>query len=172
MVGITAVAIKYFRHYKMYQYAFMPTFILNIETLETSNFVEVAPLVRALKGALTQDEKDVEDEQVKKRDEEEMARIAEEERITMEEERQREINAAYLAAIPADITQKVNDALTKRLEILKKDLDEQIHAIEDKVIQKMTTTNAGRPSQISQPPPGSQPQHKAKASKGLSTKKP
>lgn len=47
----------------------MPTFILNIETLETSNFVEVAPLVRALKGALTQDEKDVEDEQVKKRDE-------------------------------------------------------------------------------------------------------
>lgn len=53
----------------MYQYAFMPKFILNIETLETSNFVEVAPLVRALKGALTQDEKDVEDEQVKKRDE-------------------------------------------------------------------------------------------------------
>lgn len=53
----------------MYQYAFMPTFILNIETLETSNFVEVAPLVRALKGALTQDEKDEEDEQVKKRDE-------------------------------------------------------------------------------------------------------
>lgn len=51
---------RYFRHYKMYQYACMPTFILNIETLEVGNFVDFAPEVPPLRDFLDQEGYDAE----------------------------------------------------------------------------------------------------------------
>jgi len=59
-------ANRYFRHYKMYQYAFMPTFILNIETLETANFVELPPYVYPLRTYMPQEEYDEELELIRK----------------------------------------------------------------------------------------------------------
>lgn len=50
----------------MYQYAFMPTFILNIETLETENFVELPPYVWPLKTFMPQEEYDEEWEIIRK----------------------------------------------------------------------------------------------------------
>ena len=44
----------------MYQYACMPTFILNIETLEVGNFVEFAPEVPPLRDFLDQEGYDAE----------------------------------------------------------------------------------------------------------------
>lgn len=44
----------------MYQYAFMPTFILNIETLDSENFVELPPYVWPLKTFMPQEEYDEE----------------------------------------------------------------------------------------------------------------
>jgi hypothetical protein len=62
-------ANRYFRHFKMYQYAFMPTFILNIETLETGNFVELPPYIFQLKAFAPQDEYDEEQERIRKEQE-------------------------------------------------------------------------------------------------------
>lgn len=53
----------------MYQYAFMPTFILNIETLETGNFVELPPYIFQLKAFAPQDEYDEEQERIRKEQE-------------------------------------------------------------------------------------------------------
>lgn len=50
----------------MYQYAFMPTFILNIETLETGNFVELPPYIYQLTAFADQDEYDEEQERIRK----------------------------------------------------------------------------------------------------------
>lgn len=50
----------------MYQYACMPTFILNLETLEVGNFVHFPPAVPPLVKFLPQDEFDAEMERIQK----------------------------------------------------------------------------------------------------------
>lgn len=50
----------------MYQYAYMPTYILNVETLETANFVELPPYIYPLKTYMPQEEFDEEMELIRK----------------------------------------------------------------------------------------------------------
>jgi hypothetical protein len=60
---------RYFRHYKMYQYACMPTFVLNIATLELSNFVQTSPIVPPLQEFMNQEEYDIEQALIQKQKE-------------------------------------------------------------------------------------------------------
>jgi len=60
---------RYFRHYKMYQYACMPTFVLNIATLELSNFVQTSPIVPPLQEFMNQEEYDIEQTLIQKQKE-------------------------------------------------------------------------------------------------------
>lgn len=60
----------------MYQYACMPTFILNLETLEVGNFVDFPPAVPPLVKFLTQDEFDAEMARIQKEREVRLSQIA------------------------------------------------------------------------------------------------
>ncbi|CAK9233636.1 unnamed protein product [Sphagnum troendelagicum] len=138
----------YFRHYKMYQYACMPTFVLNIATLELSNFVQTSPIVPPLQEFMNQEEYDIEQALIQKQKEEEEAKQLEEKRLAAEAARQHEIELAYLAAVPDEITVKVLAALQKHLGQMRIELEDQIHLTEEKVIQKLSTWDESHPSKM------------------------
>eukprot|EP00798_Chlamydomonas_sp_ICE-L_P004543 gene4543-14721_t len=120
----------YYRHYKLYIYAFTKRVLMNSHPLDD---VELPSLpLQPLNDAMTEEEHaEVVEEETKKREEEDAesaAQRAEEE----EAARKLRLREEYEASIPEEVKEKVAAALERELGMLKKEMEEKF--------DKQTTT--------------------------------
>ncbi|KAI5078703.1 hypothetical protein GOP47_0006374 [Adiantum capillus-veneris] len=124
----------YYRHYKLYQYSFCPTLILNLETYKDD--VEVAPAIPSLAEAISQQQWDVEQEALQKQEEDEQLKRLAEQALAEEAARQASIEAEYRNAMPEEVAQKTKLLVEFYLQQMKTELvtmlQEQDKKMEDK----------------------------------------
>ncbi|XP_024518580.1 uncharacterized protein LOC112341877 isoform X1 [Selaginella moellendorffii] len=120
------------------------------------NLVELAPELKSLDLAITQEEYDVQQEALRKQQEEEQAKRLEDKRLAEEAERQARIEAQYRgrgyllglgspmlswfsplpASIPDEITRKVNQVVSRYMDEMRAEFDAKLE-------QKLAELGAG-----------------------------
>eukprot|EP00898_Chlorokybus_atmophyticus_P001060 jgi/Chlat1/1955/Chrsp157S02265 len=131
----------YYRHYRLYQHAFASNMSLSLST--RADVPSPPPVPPAL--AMAVDEEEWERRRVERSHvEAERAREEEERRLKAEEEaKEAEIRAAYEAAIPDEITQKVESAVVSRLEQLQEEMRREFEAQQRDLMAKLEALEGG-----------------------------
>eukprot|EP00243_Klebsormidium_subtile_P001624 TRINITY_DN12934_c0_g1_i1.p1 TRINITY_DN12934_c0_g1~~TRINITY_DN12934_c0_g1_i1.p1 ORF type:complete len:259 (+),score=53.45 TRINITY_DN12934_c0_g1_i1:105-881(+) len=128
----------YFKHYKLYQYAFTQRCTLTVAcTSLLDDGLEEAPLLQPLAEALSQVEWDRKLESARKEAEDRENQQRAEKQAADERARQEEIEAAYRAAIPDEVTEKVRLALEQQLPELKLQLEKKMQEREQALLAKL-----------------------------------
>ncbi|GMH46079.1 hypothetical protein BSKO_14043 [Bryopsis sp. KO-2023] len=115
----------YYRHYKLYQYAFTDRVTMNVTSRHVKEVVETPPSLPPLAEAMTEEEHNEIVEQ-KRKEKEEEDRVAAEEREKEEEaQRQLKLKEEYERAIPDEIQTRVRIVVKKEMELLRTTMEKQ-----------------------------------------------
>lgn len=127
---------SYYRHYKLYQYAF--THLVKLDIEHCSPVVEIAPEITPLAEADTEQAWQAKQDEIA-RQAAEAQQKAEEERLAAEEaEREARLKAEYEAAIPEEVTAKVQEALAAQMAEMKESLETKFKEQEEGLLAKIT----------------------------------
>ena len=131
----------YFRHYKLYQYAF--TKLVRMDVKLASPVLETAPTPFELLGVAFPDSEWAEKQAEIKAKIEEERRKAEEEAAAKEEaEREARIKAEYDAAIPEEVSTRVSEALAQSMKEMKEQLEARFKEQEEALLAKIAELEA------------------------------
>ncbi|WIA37628.1 hypothetical protein OEZ86_014529 [Tetradesmus obliquus] len=133
----------YYRHYKLYQYAFTSRVTMSVSTYHPTSLVETAPLLLPpLAEALTEEQhKQQLDEQQRQLEEQQRAEEAAA-RAAAEAAREAALQEAYEASLPDDIKERVMLALEREVAYLKKKMEEQFQAQQAGLIARLAQLEA------------------------------
>ncbi|KXZ53860.1 hypothetical protein GPECTOR_6g778 [Gonium pectorale] len=133
---------SYYRHYKLYQYAYTNRVTLSATYTHPSDVVELPPELPPLAVALTQAQHEaILTEEERKREQEEAAAAAAAE-AAAEAERQARLREEYEAAIPEEIKDRVAMALEREVARLQKAMEEQFAAQQTELLAKIAALEA------------------------------
>ena len=131
----------YFRHYKLYQYAF--TKLVRMDVKLASPVLETAPTPFELLGVAFPDSEWAEKQAEIKAKIEEERRKAEVEAAAKEEaEREARIKAEYDAAIPEEVSTRVSEALAQSMKEMKEQLEARFKEQEEALLAKIAELEA------------------------------
>eukprot|EP00879_Flechtneria_rotunda_P014718 GHRR01015379.1.p1 GENE.GHRR01015379.1~~GHRR01015379.1.p1 ORF type:complete len:276 (+),score=103.63 GHRR01015379.1:522-1349(+) len=134
----------YFRHYKLYQYAFTNRVTMSISTYHPSSLVQLVPKLPPLAEALTEEQRQQQlDEQQRQLEEQQRAEAAAT-AAAAEEARARAVAEEYEASLPEDIKDKVSLALEREVAYLKKKMEEQFQHQQAELLAKLAQLEAGQ----------------------------
>eukprot|EP00195_Chlamydomonas_chlamydogama_P006526 CAMPEP_0202903122 /NCGR_PEP_ID=MMETSP1392-20130828/21865_1 /ASSEMBLY_ACC=CAM_ASM_000868 /TAXON_ID=225041 /ORGANISM="Chlamydomonas chlamydogama, Strain SAG 11-48b" /LENGTH=147 /DNA_ID=CAMNT_0049590113 /DNA_START=542 /DNA_END=985 /DNA_ORIENTATION=- len=136
----------YYRHYKLYQYAFTSRVVMNTSQTHPLDVVELPPELPKLNDAMTDEQWQAQLTEEQKKVEQEERAAAEAAAAAEDEERNRRLREEYEAAVPDEIKDRVAAAVERELALLKKNMEEQFQSqlvvLQDKVQQLETRVPA------------------------------
>ena len=137
----------YYRHYKLYQYAFCKRVTLDVATDEPGHIVEMFSVrfpdgVQPLTEALTEEEHNAKLEEERLAAEEAAKQAEEEAAAAAEAARLAAIEKEFAESIPAEVGEKVDTVLEKRLAVMKEELEAQFQAQEATLLEKIAALEA------------------------------
>eukprot|EP00878_Enallax_costatus_P038356 GHUV01043567.1.p1 GENE.GHUV01043567.1~~GHUV01043567.1.p1 ORF type:complete len:187 (+),score=81.30 GHUV01043567.1:1956-2516(+) len=132
----------YYRHYKLYQYAFTSRVTMSITSYHPSSLVELVPQLPPLADALTEEQHQQQLDEEQRQEEE--RRHAEEAAaaVAAEEARQRALEEEYEASLPDDVKDRVVHALEREVGYLKKKMAEQFQAQQKGLLTRLAELEA------------------------------
>lgn len=130
----------YYRHYKLYQYAFTNLVRMDIEPVKP--FLETPEAFASLGMAIPEEEWNAKQEELARAAEEAKAKEAEEKAAAEEAEREARLTAEYEAAIPEEVTSKVEEVLAKSLAQMKEELQTKFAEQEEALLAKIAALEA------------------------------
>ena len=131
----------YFRHYKLYQYAF--TKLVRMDVKLAAPVLETAPTPFELLGlAFTDAEWEEKQAEIKAKIEEEKRKAEEEAAAKEEAEREARIKAEYDAAIPEEVSTRVSEALEQSMKEMKEQLEARFKEQEEALLAKIAELEA------------------------------
>ena len=135
------VLSSYYRHYKLYQYAFTDLVRMDVEPAKS--------LLETCEGGFEALGLAVPEEEWKRKQEEAAAAAAEakaaeeaEKAAAEEAEREARLKAEYEAAIPEEVTSKVEEALAKSMAAMKEELATKFQEQEEGLLAKIAALEA------------------------------
>eukprot|EP00803_Ostreobium_quekettii_P005148 evm.model.scf_283.5 EVM.evm.TU.scf_283.5 scf_283:47447-48247(+) len=134
----------YYRHYKLYQYAFGDRVTLNFDTTHVGSRVEAPLPIPPLADSITEEEHEAIEAEKAERKREEDERMAAEEAERREEERQRRLREAYEAAIPEEVKERVEAAVGRELERVRGELAREFEAQEGRLTARLAELQGGQ----------------------------
>lgn len=141
MKNVTEYVLStYFRHYKLYQYAFTDLVRMDVEPM--APILEIPTAFPSL-GISYPKEEWAEKQAELAEKAAEKKRLEEEEAAAIEEaEREARLKAEYEAAIPEEVTTKVEAALAASMEAMREQLEERFAAQEEALLAKIAALEA------------------------------
>jgi hypothetical protein len=115
----------YYRHYKLYMYAFTDRVLMSVVQTHPLDIVEAAPTLPALHEAMTEEEHMQIISEEERKAAEEAAAVEAAAAAQAEEERLARLREEYVAAVPDEIHDQVAAAVGREMELLKKAMEEQ-----------------------------------------------
>jgi len=143
MKDMTEYALStYFRYYKLYQYAFTDLVRLDIRPAAPVLETPGANAFESLGVAYPKEEWAEKQKELAEKAAEAKARAEEEAAAIEEAEREALLKAEYEAAIPSEVTTKVQEALAASMEAMKEQLEEKFAAQEEALLAKIAALEA------------------------------
>ncbi|GAX77641.1 hypothetical protein CEUSTIGMA_g5084.t1 [Chlamydomonas eustigma] len=115
----------YFRHYKLYMYAFTDRVLMSVTQTHPVDIIEAAPTLPALNEAITEEEHMQIVSEEERKAAEEAAAVEAAAAAQAEEERLARLREEYVAAVPDEIHDQVAAAVAREMELLRKAMEEQ-----------------------------------------------
>ena len=143
MKDMTEYALStYFRYYKLYQYAFTDLIRMDIRPATPVLETPGANAFESLGVAYPQEEWAEKQKELAEKAAEAKARAEEEAAAIEEAEREALLKAEYEAAIPSEVTTKVQEALAASMEAMREQLEEKFAAQEEALLAKIAALEA------------------------------
>lgn len=128
---------SYYRHYKLYQYAFTNRVTLSFTSYHPSDLVEQPPVVPPLQEAITEEQHQQQVAEANAQREAQERAAAEAAAAAAEAAKAAEIEAQYEASVPEDIKERVQAAVQKELAYLKRAMEEQFQQQQGELLAKL-----------------------------------
>jgi len=130
----------YYRHYKIYQYAF--TTLVRMDVQHVEPLFETSVAFEPLGFAMTEEEYDAKQEEIARGAAEAKAKEEEEAAALEEEEREARLKAEYEAAMPEEVTTKVAEVLAASMAQMKEELEAKFAEQEQTLLAKIAALEA------------------------------
>tara|TARA_B100001142_G_scaffold291902_1_gene310384 strand:- start:4748 stop:5167 length:420 start_codon:yes stop_codon:yes gene_type:complete len=130
----------YYRHYKIYQYAF--TTLVRMDVQHVEPLFETSVAFEPLGFAMTEEEYDAKQEEIARLAAEAKAKEEEEAAALEEEEREARLKAEYEAAMPEEVTTKVAEVLAASMAQMKEELEAKFAEQEQTLLAKIAALEA------------------------------
>lgn len=135
------VLSTYYRHYKLYQYAYTNLVRMDIEP-PAKPILETPAAFASLGLAVPAEEWTEKQEELARAAAEAKAKEEQEKAVAEEEEREARLKAEYEAAIPEEVSSKVEEALARSLPQMKEALEMKFAEQEDGLLAKIAALEA------------------------------
>lgn len=143
MKDFTEYALStYFRHYKLYQYAFTDLVRMDVKPAAPVLETPGPDAFESLGIAYPREEWAEKQAELAQKAAEEKARAEEEAAAIEEAEREARLKAEFEAAIPEEVTTKVESSLAAAMEAMKEQLEERFAAQEEALLAKIAALEA------------------------------
>mmetsp|Transcript_44370 Transcript_44370/g.73953 ORF Transcript_44370/g.73953 Transcript_44370/m.73953 type:complete len:276 (+) Transcript_44370:252-1079(+) len=126
----------YYRHYKLYQYAFTERFTLDVK--ETSILVETPPTLVPLADALNSRKWAEHEEELARQAAEQHAQEQADAEAAAEAARLAALDEEYQNAIPDEISARVHKVLEEKMALLKEEMEAQFKQQEENLLEKIS----------------------------------
>ncbi|GBF96027.1 hypothetical protein Rsub_08842 [Raphidocelis subcapitata] len=134
----------YFRHYKLYQYAFTARVTLDVCTRHPAALLEAPPPLPALRTAATEDEHTTQLEAQRRQREAAEAAAAAAAAAAAEAERARALEAEYAASLPEDVQERVARAVERELAGIRGEMDREFRARHAGLLSRLAALEGAR----------------------------
>lgn len=153
---------SYYRHYKLYMYAFTDRVLMNVSQVHPLDSVEVPPSLPPLSDAISEEQHLERMHEEQSKIDAEAAEAAAAEAEAAEAARLAALREAYIAAVPDEVQERVAAAVQREMERLRISMEEQfqeqqsmLQARIDELETKAAATTAAAVPTLSAQPSGS-----------------
>eukprot|EP00201_Polytomella_parva_P018872 CAMPEP_0175072598 /NCGR_PEP_ID=MMETSP0052_2-20121109/20011_1 /TAXON_ID=51329 ORGANISM="Polytomella parva, Strain SAG 63-3" /NCGR_SAMPLE_ID=MMETSP0052_2 /ASSEMBLY_ACC=CAM_ASM_000194 /LENGTH=283 /DNA_ID=CAMNT_0016340145 /DNA_START=65 /DNA_END=916 /DNA_ORIENTATION=+ len=151
---------SYYKHYKLYQYAYTNRISLSTTTIHPLDTVELPFLTPPLEDAMTEGENQARLAELAKEKEKEAAAAIVAAAAAAEQTRLTKLREEYKASVPIEVKKQVEEGLERELDSLRKAMESKFEAQHQAALDRLAALEASR-APVSTPPQSAAPKRPA-----------